>query len=426
MIQLNRFAEMRKQDFWFVGFMIVLGILFRLVFAADMEWKDDEKIMYQLATETAAKGSFPAVGMMSGGGVVNPGLSVAVFAFLTQFTDSPDGLVKFVQWINVIAILLLLLFIYKTIPLPEKKSWYYALSLAAVSPLAVLFSRKIWAQDILPLFSVLLIITIANRKKNISAFIAGMLSMLIGQVHMSGFFLAAGFVGFSFLYDLYHRHKIKWFAWIAGGAIGFLPLIPWLQYVSTHKQGSYLILDHVLQWRFYIYTFLDAHGLNLIYTFEKEINEFYKYPSFNDRSFGIVGALYILLAGIAIYTLWLMVKYALQLTNVFRHSGFVKWLFNCSLSRFYLQGIFIGLGILMTFSGTEIYPHYLICIFPFSYVWLSKLYMEQKRVLQLIIISQALLTFLFLAYVHQHKGIINGDYGQTYNSQDTEARKLQE
>ncbi|MEP7265360.1 MAG: hypothetical protein ABI772_12720 [Bacteroidota bacterium] len=415
---------MKKQDFRFVGFMIALGLLFRLLFAADMEWKDDEKLMYQLSTETAAKGTFPEVGMMSGGGVVNPGLSVAVFASLSHFTNSPDGLVKFVQWINVLAILLLLNFIYRTVPLPEKKSWYYALSLAAVSPLAVLFSRKIWAQDLLPLFSVLLIFTIANRKKNVNAFFAGMIAMLIGQIHMSGFFLAAGFVGFSFLYDWYHHHKIKWLAWIAGGVIGCIPLIPWLQYISTHKQGSYLILDHVLQWKFYIYTFLDAHGLNLVYTFEKEITQFYAYPSVNGISLCVVGVLYILLAGIAVYTLWMMVKYALGLMNVFRESGFIKWLFNCSLARFYLQGVFIGLGILMTFSGTEIYPHYLICIFPFSYVWLCKLYIDHKRVLKMIIICQAVLTLLFLSYVHQNNGIFNGDYGQTYGSQDAETRKL--
>jgi hypothetical protein len=389
----------------------------RLVWVEDMEWKDDEKIMYNLAKETAHAGGFPSVGMMSGGGVVNPGLSVALFSWIFLVTDGPAGMARAVQISNVLAILLLLYFIWHKLPQKERKDWYFAIALGAVSPLAVLFSRKIWAQDLLPLFTVFLLFAMSTRDKRTGAFFYGLLALLIGQIHMSGFFLAAGFMTFGFLYDIYHKNKIQWLWWIVGGLAGLIPLIPWLQYISTNKQGSYLIIDHVLQLRFYIYTFLDAHGLNLVYAFEKEITEFYRYPVIGGRAIFIVAFIYFILIASALFTIWLIIKYFLKTFGEIKSSGILKWIFNCSQTRFYLQGIFIGLGLLMTLSGTEIYPHYLICIFPFSYVWVSRIYADKLKYFKIMIIAQALITICFLCYVHQNDGIINGDYGKTFESQ---------
>ena len=401
----------------FILIMITAGILLRLVWAGDMEWKDDEKIMFNMAHQTAVKGEFPATGMMSGGGLVNPGMSVAVFAVMAVFTNTPLGMGRCVQIMNVVAILLLFLFIIRKIPGKEKMTWLYATALASVSPMAVLFSRKIWAQDTLPLFMVLLIICIASRTKPLAAFFYGVLAMIVGQIHMSGFFLAAGMMSFSLLHDLYHHRKVQWLYWIIGIGVGFLPLIPWLLYISEHQQNSYLTIDHVLQWRFYIYTFLEAHGLNLVYSFKNAINRFYSFPDFFGYSFYFVGILYFLLAAASVNTLWLIMKYGIDWIKKFKRSGLIDWIFNSGIARFYLNGVFIGMGLLMTFSGTEIFPHYLICIFPFSYLWLCSLYKERSSQLKLIIIAQFCLTVSFLVYVHQHHGIAGGDYGTTYHQQ---------
>ena len=408
---------MHSKEKLFLIFMIFAGIVLRLVFTSDMEWKDDEKIMFDLAHQSAYKGEFPAIGMMSGGGVVNPGLSVAVFALIASFTNSPIAMVRVVQIMNIVAILLLLLFIIRSVPLTEKKTWLYATALASVSPMAVLYSRKIWAQDTLPLFVVLLIICIAYRSKPIASFLYGALAMIIGQIHMSGFFLAAGLMSFSLMHDLYHHRKVQWWYWFGGACTGLIPMIPWLHYISTHKKGSYLTIDHVLQGRFYIYTFLDAHGLNLVATFKNTIDRFYSYPFLFGNSFYLVGVLYFLLASVSVYTFWLILRYGIDRMQTIRRSGLIYWIFNSGLARYYLMGIGIGLGILMTFSGTEIFPHYLICMFPFSYVWFCSLYKKQFKLIKLIIIIQLCLTVSFLTYVHQHNGIAGGDYGITYRQQ---------
>ncbi len=401
-----------KSNYIFIFICLALGVILRVIWVSDMEWKDDEKLMYELAYKHGSTNEFPSVGMMSGGGVVNPGISVAFFALLSKVSTSPLGLARGVQWMNVAALFILLWFIYKKVEEKQRLIWLLGLALAAVSPMAILFSRKIWAQDMLPFFTAILIVAIHQRSRVQWAFVYGLLSALIGQIHMSGFFLAFGWGVFSLLYDLYHRRKIQYAAIVTGGLVGVIPMIPWLNYISTHKQGSYLILDHVLQFRFYIYSFLDALGLNLVYTFEKEINAFYQYPGFY-----LVAVIYLLLSGAALFTLWLMGRWIFDFLRSIQDNGMLKVLFNCSEARFYTQGIFIGLGLLMTFSGTEIYAHYLICIFPFTYIWLSRLFEKQIGLFKGIVICQAVLSVLFLLYVHQNNGIRDGDYGITYKAQ---------
>ena len=169
---------------YFIFIIIVFGLFMRLIWTDDMEWKGDEKQMYDMAHEAADKFVLPATGMGSGGGIVNPGMSVGVFAIIAAFTNDPLAMDKTVQIINVISILCFLLFVFLKIDPKEKEIWLAGIALAAVSPLAVLFSRKIWAQDLLPIFSFFIILTNFYRSKGWSAFLWGLTGAIIGQVHM--------------------------------------------------------------------------------------------------------------------------------------------------------------------------------------------------------------------------------------------------
>src|SRR4051812_45906603 len=94
----------------FLFFIVAAGIMMRLVWLSDMEWKSDEKWMYEKAHEAAQAKVFPVAGMQSGGGIVNPGMSVGAFAMIASFTDDPLSMNRVVQIINVIAILCFLFF----------------------------------------------------------------------------------------------------------------------------------------------------------------------------------------------------------------------------------------------------------------------------------------------------------------------------
>ena len=212
-------------------FIIAIGLFLRLVWVSDMEWKEDEKWMYNKAHEAADANQFPAVGMRSGGGIVNPGMSVGVYAIIAKFTDDPLEMNWVVQIINVLSVLGFLLFAMLKVKEDEREIWLLGITLAAVSPLAVLFSRKIWAQDLLPILSFIIILSNSYRGKGWAAFVWGLTGALIGQIHMSGFFFAAGLLVFTALHDYYNKIKFRWTYWIAGSLIGGITIIPWIQFL---------------------------------------------------------------------------------------------------------------------------------------------------------------------------------------------------
>src|SRR5882724_66770 len=97
-----KFPIPMKQNL-FLFLIIATGLVLRLVWLSDMEWKDDEQWMYAKAHEIVETKEFPAAGMRSGGGIVNPGMSVVAFAPIAAVTNSPLAMNRVVQIVNVLA-----------------------------------------------------------------------------------------------------------------------------------------------------------------------------------------------------------------------------------------------------------------------------------------------------------------------------------
>ena len=402
----------------FLFAVITFGLILRLVWVSDMEWKDDEQWMYSKAHEVAASKSFPSAGMQSGGGIVNPGLSVAAFAVIAAFTHDPLTMNRVVQILNVITIICFLLFALYKIERKERETWIWGIALAAVSPLAVLFSRKIWAQDLLPLLSFIIIYSNANRHRRFGAFCWGLAGALIGQIHMSGFFFAAGLVLFTFFHDRYNKIKTHWGYWIAGSLIGSISIVPWIDFILHHPQITRESFWHIFQFNFYFYWFLDSQGLNIMYSIRKEFWQFIKEPVISGVPTYLIAFIHLFLVAAACVTvrrIWIYAKKGIHFLK--EKTSFEKIFLNISVTRFYLFSILLGLGIFMSLSGATIYPHYLICAFPFSYFFVAKIFENRKRFLCGIIIAQLVTTVLFLNYVHTHNGIKQGDYGVAYHAQ---------
>jgi hypothetical protein len=166
---------------------LVLGAVLRLAWAQDMEYKDDEKWTYE-RTQTAGR-TEPWVwqGMYSSACVKNPGLSFWVFWLLARLFDAhePTELARAVQVVNISAIVLLAAFVWRCVPEAEREPWLWAVALVAVNPLAVVFHRKIWAQSILPIFSLLFLFGWWYRQRRWGAFLWGLAGALVGQIHMT-------------------------------------------------------------------------------------------------------------------------------------------------------------------------------------------------------------------------------------------------
>jgi hypothetical protein len=407
---------MKKEYYFYI--IIALGLFMRLIWTSDMEWKGDENQMYTMAHESINMGAFPKVGMESGGGIVNPGMSVGVFALIAAFTNNPIAMDRVVQVINVISILCFLFFIFQKIEAKERNIWLFGITLAAVSPLAVLFSRKIWAQDLLPFFSFLLIFSNSYRNKGWGAFIWGLAGALIGQIHMSGFFLALGLFVFTLVHDHYNKIKIRWVYWLVGSIIGSISLVPWISFLINNPQASKISFWHIFQFNFYIYWFLDSLGLNIYYSLRKDFWMFIKEPIVLGIPTYIIAIVHIFLVAIGILLLSKITAYISKIYHTFRQKNFIKQFFTgMSQTKFYLFAVLLGLGVFMTLSGTTIYQHYLICAFPLSYIFLAKMLQQHKRLMMSVIIAQMLITVCFLIFIHKNNGAMQGDYGRTYHIQ---------
>ena len=410
--------QRNKNQKYVLFFIIAIGLFLRLVWVSDMEWKDDEQWMYKKAHEAAAAGQLPAAGMRSGGGIVNPGMSIGVFAFIAKFTDDPLEMNRVVQVLNIFSVLGFLLFVFLKVKGDEREIWLLGITLAAISPLAVLFSRKIWAQDLLPGLSFLIILANSYRNKGWGAFVWGLAGALIGQVHMSGFFFAAGLFVFTVLHDYYNKIKFRWICWIAGSIIGSISIIPWIQFMLDNPQLSHQSFWHIFQFNFYLCWFFDSQGLNVMYSMRKEFWQFIKEPVIAGIPTYLVAVAHLFLAAASIFTLMALWKYMKRAIRFLKDKIPFKNIFlNMSITRFYLFSVLLGLGVFMTLSGTTIYTHYLICAFPFSYIFLAKVLEHRKRLMFAIIFAQLFVTILFLFYVHNHNGIEKGDYGKVYRVQ---------
>ena len=121
-----------------------------------VEFKRDEANLSHLALDFARGRSLPLLGISSSVGVPNSPISVYIFSIPYFFSSDPTVATQYVGLLNVLAVLL-------TYILARR---YYGVGAAllaallyAVSPWGIIYSRKIWAQDVLPPFVVATFLT---------------------------------------------------------------------------------------------------------------------------------------------------------------------------------------------------------------------------------------------------------------------------
>src|SRR5258708_6252917 len=73
---------------------LVFGIVARLVWLEDMEWKADEIYSFETGLEINQTGQWPATGMGSSVGLPNPGLSVWAFAPVVAIDPRPTSVCR--------------------------------------------------------------------------------------------------------------------------------------------------------------------------------------------------------------------------------------------------------------------------------------------------------------------------------------------
>ncbi len=135
------------------AFMILaVGAWLRLHDLGMMEFKGDERTALELAIQFlddrpwSTSTPWPSQGLMSSNGVGNSPLFTWIVAPLWALTHHPIGVTAIIAVINVFSLLSLWLWAARRM---DEHHALLVLAIAAVSPFAVLFSRKIWPVDLL-------------------------------------------------------------------------------------------------------------------------------------------------------------------------------------------------------------------------------------------------------------------------------------
>ncbi len=109
-----------------------------------VEYFHDDAMLATLALEMADGEGIPTTGILSSTGIPNPPTSVYVMAIPFMISANPHVAIYFVMFLNVLGVGILWLLAHRYFG--RQVGWISGL-LYAINPWAVLFSRKIWAQD---------------------------------------------------------------------------------------------------------------------------------------------------------------------------------------------------------------------------------------------------------------------------------------
>src|SRR5262245_28817201 len=257
---------------------LACGMVLRLVWGEDIEYKGDERWLFEHARALLDGGPWPWVGLPSSMGSPNPGLSLWVFSGLDYIfgVQSPPDLARAVQLLNCAALLALVLFAVTQLAGKARERWLWAAALWAANPLAIIFERKIWPPSVLPLATVGLIACWWFRRHAMAAFLCGLLLAQMAQVHLGIVFLAAALFVWTWLHD---GKSFRWLSWIAGGALGSLAALPWLIAWMATSDGEALRLRLPLL-HFFSRWVLQPFGFSVEYTLGREhFLDFLTFPS---------------------------------------------------------------------------------------------------------------------------------------------------
>lgn len=391
---------------------LVVGAAFRLVWPADMEFKGDEIYSYEHACDSGRPWTW--TGMNNSADVPHPGLSVWVFVGLARLTGAADpvALNAACMALNVLALALLVAFVARVVPAGEREAWWWATALVAVNPLAVQFHRKIWPPSVTPALTVVLLTAWWFRRRRTGAFAFGLVAALGAQVHPGLFFFAAGFALWAALADW---REPRWRWWAAGAGVGVLPALPWLYHLAFCAPRSAAARAHwsrIFELKFWTYWLTEPFGFSLAYSLGSDFRDFLRYPFLAGRPTYLVAGLHVALA-VALVTVvigWL---------KSLRRSAPAER----SPTGLALGAAGIGYGLLLTLTGLPVYRHYMIVLFPLTFVWLARAALAAyppapaRSLLAGLAAIQACVSALFLGYIHRLDRPVRGDYGAPYRVQ---------
>ena len=224
---------------YLIAIISIAGLL-RMTFPGLTEFKADEARLYASSLHFITNLEIPTHGITSSIGIPNFPISVWLYAAPLTLWKHPYSATIFTGLLNTAALIICWNI--------TKRFWnirtaLIATTLFASSPWAVIFSRKIWAQNTLPLFvgvwALSGLITLHERRKWLT-FLHGLLTFCIPQIHFSGLAL----IPISLINLIIVRKQINWKYFIAGAASAIALASPLAMHFNSNGSLSTLgLLD---------------------------------------------------------------------------------------------------------------------------------------------------------------------------------------
>lgn len=401
---MNFFKKNKTTIVWPV-IIFLLSSIFRIFFLDLIEFKSDEATTVYQTIQFFNHPYLIQRGIISGTGMYNFPLFNYLMVGLGILSQDPQFLSWTIALVNSILVSIFFLLTKR----------YYGLTvsllaslLLAFSPWGVLFSRKIWAQDLINLFLIpfLYLLHELILRKNTKAILPLFLLLtLLTQLHGSGLFLSA----VTLFVLLVSRIRLSFKSVLVGILIGLIPAIPYILFqinsscpdcaAFSKYQQSFRTFD------FYnvIRPFQIISGLGYHFILGKSYNDFVTaYPLVNQLRIIFATTFPVTLTGI------LFVAFKRQ-----------KYLF--------LTIYFIAIPFLYLITKTPAYMHYFVIIIPMSIllfvVPISNAYFfVRSRFLKTAVMAYFLLVLIsnigFLTSFNHFLEVekqIEGDYGSIYS-----------
>ena len=370
--------------------IVILAVGLRMGAPGIVEFKRDEANLSVLALDMARGHGIPLLGIDSSVGIRNAPVNAWVMSIPYLFSSDPTLATQYVGLLNVIAVII-------TYALARRYYGPQAAIIAglmlAVSPWAVVYSRKIWAQDLLPLF------VVATVATGILGFVEGKrwaqwlhlpLLSLTGQIHYVTFVL----IPITLILLVVGRRRLTRAFYLSVG-ITVLVTLPFLigivqearqhpemfQRIATsgvkvnqpdkdNPDGLHLTGDSA-QYAWLTITGTDIHSFAGADAFRQYLASVPDaYPVFH--TFGVM----ILLAGV-----WLLVR------SIMRHDArtpidltMLVWL--------------VCTPLVFSLTWTPVYPHYMVIILPAAFLVLGIGLSDAWRGLEMYPSAQRILSVL--------------------------------
>ncbi|HRQ12893.1 MAG TPA: glycosyltransferase family 39 protein [Promineifilum sp.] len=229
----SRFMGVARGEILVILLILIIAAVTRLGRPDLTEFKADEGRLMTLALEMAG-GEFAWRGISSSTGFPNAPMSVWLYALPLRLWPHPYAATLFTGLLGVAAV-------GGTYWLTRRYWGVRAAAVAAlmltVSPWAIIFSRKIWAQDLLPFFAVGWAIgaTLAFVEGRKAFLLLHLVCLAIAvQIHPAAF----GLVPATLLFLLVFRRRVDWRYVFLGGGLAALTAAPFLWYLFGRRQAE--------------------------------------------------------------------------------------------------------------------------------------------------------------------------------------------